>query len=106
MRKRPCSSVAAVRIPSISAGLLASTVTPGSTAPDSSLTTPAMDVCAELTAGTTSAHMNTRIDGAFPGSVGFMETLFPGRCTRVFAGQYVCTRDDRKATTVRGAVGE
>jgi hypothetical protein len=35
-----------VRIFSISAGLLASTVTPGSTAPDVSRTTPAIALCA------------------------------------------------------------
>src|SRR6516164_1261341 len=38
----PCPSVTAVRTFSISAGLEASTVTPGKTAPDGSLTTPAM----------------------------------------------------------------
>ena len=40
MRYCPVPSVTAVRIFSISAGLAASTVTPGSTAPDASLTTP------------------------------------------------------------------
>ena len=38
----PLSSVIAARARSISAGLLASTVTPGSTAPVASFTTPAM----------------------------------------------------------------
>src|SRR5688500_7930137 len=42
IRNSPLPSVTAVRTFSISAGLAASTVTPGSTAPDVSLTTPAM----------------------------------------------------------------
>ena len=46
----PCSSVTTERTFSISAGLAASTVTPGSTAPDVSRTTPAIDPspCAAL----------------------------------------------------------
>ena len=40
IRKRPSLSVVAMRTFSMSAGLAASTVTPGSTAPDASLTTP------------------------------------------------------------------
>src|SRR5262245_40394671 len=40
----------------MSAGLAASTVTPGSTAPDVSFTTPAMDACACAVAGTSSRH--------------------------------------------------
>src|SRR3990172_12629534 len=36
---------------SMRAGLAASTVTPGSTAPDASFTTPAMDPCADAAAG-------------------------------------------------------
>ena len=42
MLKRPSLSLVAVRTFSISAGLAASTVTPGKTPPDVSLTTPAM----------------------------------------------------------------
>jgi hypothetical protein len=38
-------------VPSINAGLAASTVTPGSTAPDSSLTTPASEALRESKAG-------------------------------------------------------
>ena len=48
----PCSSVTTDRVRSISAGLAASTVTPGRTAPVSSLTTPAMELCANDVAGT------------------------------------------------------
>ena len=43
MRKLPLPSVTAVRTFSISAGLVTSTVTPGSTAPDESVTTPVTD---------------------------------------------------------------
>ena len=46
MRYWPAPSVTTVRTFSMSAGLAASTVTPGNTAPDVSLTTPAMDACA------------------------------------------------------------
>src|SRR4029453_8540893 len=42
----PVPSVTTVRVFSINAGLEASTVTPGSSAPEESLTTPAMDPCA------------------------------------------------------------
>jgi len=47
----PVSSVTAVRTRSIKAGLAASTVTPGRTAPDVSLTTPVIAACANATAG-------------------------------------------------------
>ena len=58
MRYWPLPSVTAVRIFSISSGLDASTVTPGSTAPDESLTTPVIDACANAAAGT-SAQTST-----------------------------------------------
>src|SRR6185436_18686896 len=48
----PLPSVTTDRAFSINAGLAASTVTPGRTAPDVSLTTPAMDACAYAAAGT------------------------------------------------------
>src|SRR5437899_12856331 len=55
MRYRPRSSVTTKRTFSIRAGLAASTVTPGITAPDVSLTTPAMaapsELCAQAAAG-------------------------------------------------------
>src|SRR4029453_10723589 len=59
----PWSSLTAVRAPSISAGLLASTVTPGSTAPDASRTTPviALPVCAAPSAGRSRTQHETRI---------------------------------------------
>src|SRR6476620_1261161 len=51
MRYWPSPSVTAVRTFSISAGLAASTVTPGRTAPDESFTVPAIDPCANTAAG-------------------------------------------------------
>src|SRR6185295_770783 len=51
MRKRPRSSVTAVRTFSMSAGLDASTDTPGMTAPEVSRAEPAMDACANADAG-------------------------------------------------------
>ena len=49
-----CLSVIAVRVFSISTGLATSTVTPGSTAPDASLTTPAIATCAQALVGISS----------------------------------------------------
>src|SRR4029077_4826627 len=42
----------------MSAGLAASTVTPGSTAPDASFTTPLMVACADATIGSNNANTN------------------------------------------------
>src|SRR6186713_230897 len=53
MRYRPSPSVTTARVFSMSAGLAASTVTPGSTAPDVSRTTPVMLLCAEAEADRT-----------------------------------------------------
>ena len=59
MRYCPWSSLTLVRTFSVRAGLAASTVTPGSTAPDVSFTTPAMLAalvpCAAVTAGVSNA---------------------------------------------------
>src|SRR5215510_8762889 len=59
----PCASVTAERSPSMSAGLAASTVTPGSTPPDPSRTTPVMLLCAHDADGTArqSATITARI---------------------------------------------
>src|SRR5262245_51501700 len=51
MRYWPVPSVTADRVFSISAGLDASTVTPGRTAPDESRTVPVTDACAKRGAG-------------------------------------------------------
>src|SRR5882762_8626152 len=62
MRYCPAPSVTAVRILSISSGLVASTLTPGSTAPDESFTDPAMTACASAMVGISAAHAsNTRV---------------------------------------------
>src|SRR5688500_5776859 len=55
----PVPSVTAVRTFSISAALAASTVTPGSTEPDASLTTPLIAACADATTGNNSANPKT-----------------------------------------------
>src|SRR3982751_2277818 len=56
IRYSPLLSVVTDRTFSIRAGLDASTVTPGRTAPDVSLTTPVMDACAAARAGTSTTH--------------------------------------------------
>src|SRR4029077_3607730 len=53
-------SVTAVGTFSMSAGLDASTVTPGSTAPDASLTTPLIDACADATTGSNSTNPDAK----------------------------------------------
>src|SRR5688572_26562548 len=60
MRYRPAPSVAVVRTFSISAGLAASTVTPGRTAPDESLTAPAMVACAHAVDCAAIRHASTK----------------------------------------------
>ena len=59
MRYWPLPSVVADRTFSISAGLAASTVTPGSTAPDGSLTMPVIDACAQAIDGRDKTTSNT-----------------------------------------------
>ena len=57
---RPLSSVTAVLTLSIRAGLVTSTVTPGSTAPDVSLTSPAMALdCAAASVGSSRTSIAT-----------------------------------------------
>src|SRR5262245_42865008 len=60
MRNWPEPSVVAVLTFSIRAGLAASTVTPGSTAPEASLTTPVMEACAHATDGNRTKAMNVK----------------------------------------------
>src|SRR2546423_5402804 len=59
MRYRPAVSVVADRILSISTGLDASTVAPGSTAPEVSLTVPVIVAWADAAAGATTSTANT-----------------------------------------------
>jgi hypothetical protein len=58
MRYNPASSVTVDRTFSIKAGLAASTVTPGITAPDESRTTPVSDAWAKAVAGTRSTTIS------------------------------------------------
>src|SRR5579862_1191341 len=60
MRYWPVSSLTTERTRSMSAGLVASTVTPGSTAPDVSLTTPVMAACAKRGTGTRAQVTTTK----------------------------------------------
>src|ERR1043166_3024719 len=62
MRYWPVASVATDRTFSIRTGLAASTVTPGSTPPETSLTTPAIAACAKTTAGRRSSNDRSRTD--------------------------------------------
>src|SRR5688572_22664638 len=62
MRYCPVPSVTAVRVRSMSAGLDASTVTPGNTAPEASLTVPASDACADAIDGSRATHRIARTD--------------------------------------------
>src|SRR6185503_10617864 len=59
MRYRPAPSVVAVRTFSISAGLAASTVTPGRTAPELSVTTPLRVTWANAADWPTARHATT-----------------------------------------------
>src|SRR5688572_23642588 len=59
MRNWPVPSVTAVRTFSISAGLAASTETPGSTAPELSRTVPAITACARAVVGTSTIDATT-----------------------------------------------
>ena len=58
MMYRPSPSVTVERLFSISTGLDASTLTPGSTAPDVSFTIPVNDAWAYAAAGTNARHRN------------------------------------------------
>src|SRR5262245_29357083 len=60
MRYCPVASVTAARDFSINDGLVASTVTPGSTPPEVSLTTPASAAWANADAGTSVRHANNK----------------------------------------------
>src|SRR5687768_2388016 len=78
IRYWPVPSVVTTRTFSVSAGLVASTVTPGSTAADTSRTTPAIVACARAAAGTvrtapqrTMVRATTRILGPLPQRNGF-----------------------------------
>src|SRR5215471_13526778 len=61
MRYKPAPSVTVARVFSMSAGLDVSTVTPGSTAPDESFTTPVIDACAYASVGNRTRQANMPI---------------------------------------------
>src|SRR6185503_11956201 len=80
IRYCPVASVRAVRTFSMSAGLAASTVTPGRTAPDASLTVPTMDPWAYRVVGAITTHANNTKRFANVLITGLrMETLQPFR---------------------------
>src|SRR5437016_5108994 len=60
IRYWPVSSLTTERIRSMSTGLAASTVTPGSTPPDASRTTPVMAACAYAAAGKSTTTSRTK----------------------------------------------
>src|SRR5215813_13240235 len=60
----PAPSVTTLRVFSISTSLAASTVTPGSTAPDVSFTTPAIALCASAMVGTSTTDASAVITRA------------------------------------------
>src|SRR5262245_23760830 len=132
MLYRPSLSVTTLRVFSISAGLDASTVTPGNTAPDVSLTTPAIPLadacCADATDGSSNAHMTTMtpkpprvrtIGSSFCHSLTGYELPVPAMCecletclTRVLeihavdiVGRGSCQGDSRRPARRAGRAG-
>src|SRR5216684_615811 len=85
----PELSVITDRTLSINAGLEASTVTPGSTAPDVSLTTPPMAlVCADATAGSRASSATPQTMRA---NVRMLSLLLEKRCARPIGRVAQCT---------------
>src|SRR5262245_13574760 len=74
MRYCPVSSLTTARTFSIRTGLAASTVTPGSTPPDASLTTPVMAPCAKAAAGRSSTIARTAADRRANAHIGTLLT--------------------------------
>src|SRR5437867_7713783 len=94
MRYWPVPSLTAVRTFSIRTGLDASTVTPGSTAPELSLTRPVIDACAYADAGIIASQTRTN-------RILFHAVILPpGCCDRV--RKYSCVR---RTQPVSGCVG-
>src|SRR5688572_22822025 len=77
IRNCPAPSVTTVRTFSMRAGLAASTVTPGSTPPDVSRTTPAIDAWAYAAAGAASTQSRRAAGTKVPRDLG-MRTPFAG----------------------------
>src|SRR5262245_58668445 len=94
---RPSVSVTAVRFFSMSTSLAASTVTPGSTAPDVSFTRPAIVLCADAVPGRTASrriaptiltasftligHLSRHQNEQLPDERATLPTLRAGRCS-------------------------
>src|SRR2546422_11727036 len=93
----PAPSVVADRTFSISAGLAASTVTPGRTAPDVSLTVPAMVlVWADATTGNNARHaaaMNNRANVRMPSLLLQVMHLLPIPVSCLCAAVVPCSDD-------------
>src|SRR6185503_19620037 len=98
MRYWPLPSVTTERAFSISAGLLASTVTPGSTAPDGSLTTPVIDACANTAEGTSSVTSHARTRRAADRSMKASHRLASWRCL-LFVPAGCCERQRERVAT-------
>src|SRR6266849_3471771 len=90
MRYCPVPSVTADRVFSMSAGLAASTVTPGSTAPDASRTVPVTDACANRGTGSSRRTTNARhVDAVRIGRVSFYVSL-----SVLFGNAFLAELDD------------
>src|SRR5688500_3228927 len=81
MRYCPVPSVTAVRTFSIRAGLDASTVTPGSTPPDWSLTVPVRVPCANVRDGRGTAAIRIKMVFEAPRIVGLLEERVRSKTT-------------------------
>src|SRR2546425_10557970 len=96
MLDRPSPSVTTLRTFSIRAGLAASTVTPGSTPPEASLTTPAIPLavacCAEAAGDSSNTHMTTlrTTPTTFTRTIDFLLLSHP--CAQAAISDATCTR--------------
>ena len=110
MRYCPVPSVRAVRIFSVNDGLAASTVTPGSTAPDESLTTPAM--VAQVTGsvpeprsdGDERALKYMGLEAGTPMQEIALDRVFIGSCTNSRIGDLRAAAEVVKGRTVASTV--
>src|SRR5580765_5513650 len=107
MRYKPAPSVTALFVFSMRTGLAASTVTPGSTAPEASFTTPAIEAWANSAAGTRTTRTNAlnharnvcmsspffMAQEARPKALRAFYTLQEWRKQRFYeSGRYLCTK--------------
>src|SRR5438046_7064361 len=92
IRYWPVPSVTALRAFSISIGLEASTVTPGSTAPDTSLTTPVMVACCASTVTGTSRRTAGRINDFAVRFTSDLHIQYPGAAGRLLGAHATARR--------------